>query len=142
MELDDFKLNLIIDILLKKGYIQQQIKKEWFLAINRESNNYELHEWINRDDYDSSYIIHHPDISVMCNKGLIDFIIELDGGFHDSNRGQRQTISRNTNYYNAGISCLTINERDCDIMNYTWEMMINQFLNNNKKMINPKFDLP
>ena len=117
---DEENLTITVKILLDLGVPRHQIKRDWYILIDRNTYSVTCHESLNVDpDGLKRYIIHHPDILIMCDNAL-KCIIEIDGSIHDTGPGRRKTEKRDRNYTDASIPHISLNMADLAELGDTW----------------------
>lgn len=69
-------------------------------------------------------LIHHPDILVTYHSGDIRFLTELDGSYHHTKPGMKQTCRRNDDYSRCRLKCVVIETEMFDQARTQLEKMI------------------
>ena len=114
---DEEKLTMTVKILLELGIPRHEIRRDWYILLERDTYNVTYHESLNGDM--KRYIVHHPDILIV-RDGTIRCVLEVDGSVHDSNRGKRRTEKRNSDYWSAKLSYIVLNEADLKYLGMSW----------------------
>lgn len=106
---DDGEILEAIRVLVDMGYPRDKIVKEPFVGgrPNDDCPSYTVDPGANPGD---GYAwIHHPDIAVYRPGGAaLAFLVEIDGSWHDTVQGCKQTARRDRDYADLKIPCIAI----------------------------------
>ena len=114
---DEEKLTMTVKILFELGIPRHEIRRDWYILLERDTYNVTYHESLNGDM--KRYIVHHPDILIV-RDGSLKCVIEVDGSIHDTNRGKRRTEKRNNNYWYYKVPYIVMNEADLAFLGTSW----------------------
>ena len=107
---DDGEILEAIRVLVDMGYPRGKIVKEPFVG-GRPNDDCPSYTVLHGDYVHAGegYAwIHHPDIAVYRPAGGIAFLVEIDGSWHDTVQGRKQTARRDRDYADLKIPCIAI----------------------------------
>lgn len=134
---DDHQIAYVHEYLkITHDIIPEYIKKDWYILFDFDTyDTVKVCQDVLNSDVNGprKVVIRHPDIIILNSLNKVVGIIEIDGSYHHSNQGRKQTVQRNNDYKYANIPLIIINIADLRALNISWA----QYLDDNLE----KFDL-
>ena len=114
-----------MDILCKRHHLCSNYT-DWFLMFDRDTGNLvKVHPSVSKAEVEK-YIVNHPDIVTFDQRGKLLYVVEIDGSYHKSRSGARQTEKRNRYYAQANLRYIILDKEDLEYIGMSWEQCIDE----------------